>query len=519
MALHLLWGLILWFSISKYGLGVSTDAVHQLFGGLNLAAGRGLTSYDGSFLILWPPLYPILLGVVRGITGMQMLAAATVLQGAAFLVFAWCLSQMLVRLFPQRFGLAVAAAILVQVGSVMVVAAAMVGPDYVHLAFAVLTLFLTGRYIESGSKRTFVALAAACTLTTMQRYLGVAAVAAAAVAVLVLARGALTQRVRNAAWLSLTVVPMAVWLALTSPLYSLRDPISLEENLAWFSRSVLEWFVGPIAPRQPLGLPSALFWLVALTLAAGALLLAWRRDRPNATPAQTGGTQARFPLAYLFPILVYGLCYVLALFGSASLAYFNKLGGRFLLPLYVPLILLPVAGMDTVLLLVKRVDSRLGRALATAGCCVLLAALGGSLLRSSVPLLIDSHSRGVSDGENAFNTKPWHENQAVRYWRQYPTHEDYILLSNEPDGVAFHTMHATRPAPRRSSGPYGETALPLEGYESELFGSGQDVFLIWIEPSSYEHYFPPEDLRTTMDVVTIFEGEGGSIFELRPRLQ
>jgi hypothetical protein len=41
MTLHLLWGLILWFSISKYGLGVSTDAVHQLFGGLNLASGPG----------------------------------------------------------------------------------------------------------------------------------------------------------------------------------------------------------------------------------------------------------------------------------------------------------------------------------------------------------------------------------------------------------------------------------------------------------------------------------------------
>jgi hypothetical protein len=515
-ALHLLWGLILWFSISKYGLGVSTDAVHQLFGGLNLASGHGFTSYDGSFLILWPPLYPILLALVHAITGMQMLAAATVVQGAAFLGLAWCLSLLLIRIFAHRFGLAVVAAILMQVGSVMVFAAGMVGPDYVHLALVVLTLLLTGRYIESGSKRTFVALAAACTLTTLQRYLGVAAVAAAAAAILVLAQGGLGRRARNAAWLGLTIVPMATWLALTSPLYSLRNPITLEENLAWFSRSILEWFLGPIAPRQPLSLATSLFWLLALTLTTGSLLLAWHRDRPTLQQAQSGGTEGRFPLAYLLPILAYALCYALTLFGSASFAYFNKLGGRFLLPLYIPLMLLPVAAADSVLHLVKNVDSKVIRTLVTVSCYTLLAALGVSLLRFSAPLIIESHASGVSDGENAFNTRAWHQNPSIVYWRQHPPDQEHLVFSNEPDGVAFHTMHATQPAPRRTSGPYGDTLLPLERYASELFGPGLDVFLIWIQPSLSAHYYTPEDLKTAMEVVTVFESDGGSILELRP---
>jgi hypothetical protein len=448
---------------------------------------------------------------------MQMLAAATVVQGAAFLVLGFCLVLLLVRIFPHRFGLSVAAAILVQVGSVMVIAAGMVGADYVHLALVVLTLVLTGRYIESNSKQTFVALAAACTLITLQRYLGVAAVAAAAASILVLAQGGLGQRARNAAWLGLTIMPMATWLALTSPLYSLRDPITLEENFAWFSRSILEWFLGPIAPRQPLGVPSALFWLLALILAVVSMLLLWRRDRPISETAQTSGTKAQYPLAYLFPILAYAVCYVLALFGSASVAYFNKLGGRFLLPLYIPLILLLVAAADAVLHLMTKVDSKVARALITMGCYTLLAGLGASLLRFSAPLVIESHASGVSSGENAFNTEAWHENQAIHYWQQHQPDQAYLVFSNEPDGVSFHTMQAARPAPRRASGPYGDTLFPLEGYASKLFGSGQDVFLIWIEPSSSAHYYTPEDLRTAMDVVAIFESEGGSIFELRPR--
>jgi hypothetical protein len=401
----------------------------------------------------------------------------------------------------------------------MVSAAGMVGPDYVHVALVMLTLVLTGRYIESNSNRTFVALGAACMLATLLRYLGVAAVAASALAILVLAQGGLRQRARNAAWLGLTMLPVALWLAFTSPLYSLRDPITLEENFTWFSRSILEWFVGPIAPRQPLELPASLLWMLCLILAIGALLLAWRRDRPLAQQAKISGTNARYPLAYLLPVLVYALCYVFALFGSASLAYFNKLGGRFLLPLYIPLILLPVAAADAVLDLMRKADSRVARTLIIVGCCTLLAGLGAVLLRFSGPLIIESHASGVSDGENAFNTKAWQENPAIRYWQQHQPDQDHLVLSNEPDGVAFHTMHATRPAPRRTSGPYGDTLLPLETYASEFLDSRQDVFLIWIEPSLADHYYPPEELKRAMEVLTVFESQGGSIFELQPRTQ
>ncbi len=61
MTFHMLWGLVLWFSISKYGLGISTDSMQLLFSALNLSQGKGLYSFDGSFVSLWPPLYPMLL--------------------------------------------------------------------------------------------------------------------------------------------------------------------------------------------------------------------------------------------------------------------------------------------------------------------------------------------------------------------------------------------------------------------------------------------------------------------------
>jgi hypothetical protein len=48
LAFHTAWAFVLWLSISKYGLGVSSDSVDYMFAGVNLVEGRGLVSYDGS---------------------------------------------------------------------------------------------------------------------------------------------------------------------------------------------------------------------------------------------------------------------------------------------------------------------------------------------------------------------------------------------------------------------------------------------------------------------------------------
>ena len=516
MTLHLLWGLVLWFSISKYGLGVSTDGVQQLFGGLNLASGNGLVSYDGGPLILWPPLYPVLLALARWITGMQMLGAAVVVQAAAFIGLALALAVLFLKVFNGDLGLAIAGTVLAQAGSVVVIAFGMVGADYVHVFLVALILVLTGHYIESGSRRAFVALAGVCILATMQRYLGAAAVATAALTVLALARGGFWRRLWNGMVLCSTTLPMAVWLGITSQLYTRRGPISLEENFTWFSRAILEWFLGPISAKRGLEQSIALLWFVLLALVAITLVDAVRRGEAP-PPVQEEGRRPRTSgLPYLFPLLLYGACYTLALFGSASMAYFNKLGGRFLLPLYVPVVSLPILAAGSILRWVKRVGSRLVRTVVVAGCYIALAGLAGVVLRITYPLIIVSHAEGAVGGENAFNTREWNENPSIQFWRDRKSDGNYVQLSNEPDGVAFHTQHATRPAPRRTSGPYGTQELPISGYGPALFGSGNDVYLVWIEPNPYDHYYGVDELKAIASVETLFSSESGSVYQLRP---
>jgi hypothetical protein len=353
-------------------------------------------------------------------------------------------------------------------------------------------------------------------LVTLQRYLGLAATATAIAAVAVLSRTNWRRRLGDAIGLALTAVPMTVWLAITSQTYTRRGPITFEENFSRFSVSVLEWFVGPTSRKADVGAEQVVLWAAIAALTATALFFT-RRDPSTAKEATQPEEARQVAWPYVRVLLLYGLLYVLALFGSASMAYFNKLEGRFILPLFVPLMALPVIAADALVQAARRSGRmQISYALAIIGGLAVMG-LGATLLRATYPAVMESRGRGVVGGENSFNNETWYENPAVRYWKDHTPTGTFVLFSNEPDGVAFHTWHAVEPAPRRISGPYGKDVMPVEDFTDELFGQGLEAYLIWIEPSSYDYYYAPQELEAIAEMETQMQDEGGSVYRLSPK--
>ncbi len=497
MFLHLLWGTVLWLSISNLGLGLSTDSVPLLFAGSNLAAGRALLSFDGSPLILWPPLYPILLATIHLLTGLSTFAAAHVLQVVAFLGISACLSVLSLRLFPDDLILALAASLLSEVGVVVVSSFSMVGSDYLHLFLVVLCALLVALYVEHPSGRLYLGIFAVAMLAMLQRYLGIATIAMAAAAMAWRTTGSLRQRLVRSAFISLAATPSVLWLVLTSPLDARRAPVSFTENFGWFSRGILGWFLPADAIQaHPVFYPT-LLWILLALIAFG--LWAGRSSVPP----------------FAMPVLLFGAVYALVLFGSASIAYYNRLEGRFLLPLYIPFVVALLLAVQAALAAAHRrfpaFDIR-----ARIAAFGLLAILFLLLLSVTLPAVLASHW-GLAAGDNVFNTYEWHDNGALRYWQRHSPGGSYILLSNEPDGVAFYTQHSCSASPRRLSGPYGQVEFPVESYAASLFASGRPVYLLRIEPDDRSYYYKPEDLASIATVEQLYAGPGGAVYRLSPK--
>jgi hypothetical protein len=504
MIFHSLWGLVLWFSISKYGLGISTDSVHLLFGATNFSAGRGLISFDRSFLSIWPPLYPLLLSLVHLSSGLSVFFSANVLQTLAFIGLSLCLSLLFLKIFPDNFLLAFAGNLLSDIGVVVLTSFNIVGPDYVHLAFVIFFIWLAGAYLEHGSPRIFVILFVVGMLAMLQRYLGLAVIATGAAAVLFFSEGAFLQRIIRSLLLSLSALPAGLWLYITSRSIERRAPISFLENFSWFSRSILEWFFPSEAVKAHPGLYIAGLWILIIGLIVLLLL---------------SSSRVKLFSVYNIPVFIYGIFYTLLLFGSASVTYFNKLGGRFLLPLYIPFVTLIT--MAAGILLRRNSDngglSRFLPRLVSASSIGVLVIIAGLLLQVSLPVVLESRANGAAGGENVFNTTTWYENKALNYWLSHQPRGKYLLLSNYSDGVAFYTQHACFGSPRQYSGPYGKEEYPVSGYASELFSSGLDVYIIWIEPNEYSYFYKVEDLSSIALIEPLFVSGDGGVYRLKPR--
>jgi len=483
---------------------------------MNFWAGRGLISYDGGLLILWPPLYPVLLGLVHGIFHLEMLAAANALQIAAFVGLSVCLAILFTEIFPHNLPLAIAATVLADVGVVVLISFDTAGSDYLGLFLSMLCVLLTGRYLGSRSPTAFVGMAVLAVLAVLNRYLGMALIVAGLLAILVFAQMTLGKRVWSGVIFSASALPGLLWLAITSRLYARRPPISFAENFDWFSRSILGWFFEARELKRAVSQDVLWLWAIIVGLVLVVLLLGPRRSGRDGA-AIDASRRSSPPTGYMAVLLLFGSCYVAILFGAASAAYFNKLGGRFLLPLYIPLILLPVAAADRIMERARQASSSGMRLAASAACYAALGILAVLLLQVTMPKAIESHAHGAVGGENAFNTEAWRENTAIQYWLGHVPQGNYVLLSNQPDGVAFHTQHAVSASPRRTTGPYGTEEYPLDSYAQKLFHSGGAVYLVWMEPNPCAYCYSVDDLAQIARVEPLATSDEGGVYRLEPK--
>jgi hypothetical protein len=315
-------------------------------------------------------------------------------------------------------------------------------------------------------------------------------------------RAAVKQRLGRSLLMALSVLPSGLWLLIMSKLTKSREPASFTDNFTWFSKSILGWFFPAEAVEANL-IPSIIcLWVIVAGAIIGFLLLSRR---------------FKSPAAFSIPVFTYGIFYVLVLFGAASIEYFNKLAGRFLLPFYFPFMTFFVVTLGLLLERARQFASALWRRVVSMSVVCVLALAAFGLLQNTIPLVIHSRSRGAP-GENAFNTAAWHENDAMNYWLAHRPGGGYLLFSNAPDGVAFYTWHPCLASPRQFDGPYSQVEIPPASYVSELFSSGHDVYLVWIEPGSDTYYYRIEELTSVAYVQTLFAGRDGSVYRLRSRV-
>ena len=340
-----------------WGVFLGLDSLYYLDAARNLAAGEGFTHFDGTlYTLMWPPLYPLLLAVLS-LGLFDPAAIAGPLGAAAFGFAVFVVGRTLARRLRSRF-LAVWGGLSAALAVPLADQAAWAMTDSLLILFSVLALAETESFLAGGRRRSGALVRAAvfAGLAWASRLVGAAVPGAAGLLLLFCGGAPFRQRLRHTLVFSvIAAAPMGLWFLRHLWVLDWTGAESraahrpLAGLLGELGRGLLDW-ARPAPAEGALGGPGPLLALAGL--AAAALLplaVTALRDRPGRRGAERGGGRRRSPGRPGTVFGAFALCYLALLLATVAAIDLRGLPPRYLLPLFLPLLVVVAATLDRLL--------------------------------------------------------------------------------------------------------------------------------------------------------------------------
>ena len=499
LALSLLGGGLALARTSFWGVGLGNDAVNYIAVARNLLEGEGFVGYlenDYSLYIWWPPLYPALLAAA-GFGVFDPHDTAAPLNAVIFGLTVFCVGQYLRRRLKSRFLFWWVCAILaLSIPLIWMASFALTGALFVLMA--TLALIQCDEYLDHGKTSALIWAAVFSALAWQTRYVGVAVPALVGMMLLFQTGATMPQRVKRIAGYSLIVAaPMGLWLLRNYLLigeltggradvdYSLAD---VWGDIATIVRAGWENIYVPLIELFPASSTLGLIVLVIAGLAA--IIIA--------------------PLVYIFinglwqsrncakprPVIIFGgfalLYFIMLIAGAMSGSSWNGIEARYIIPLYLPLLVAAVLVLDQFLRYSMSGNPRgsvarwpiIGayarfrvRGIPLPS-LMLMAALGFCVVVMLAANALDFR-RVAAGGISDFASSRWVNSDTMRYIREnltlaqvHTSEPGLVFIYTDGDAAAYWRL----PLIREPS-----TTRNKEGNYGDNFASGRERLRYWLE--------------------------------------
>ena len=483
---------------ATYGAAVDGDSVFVLSTAMNFLAGEGWLNARGTPLVWWPPLFPLLLVALGGV-GIEPLEAGRLVNAAAFgLTILAAGLYLRSNLRSQWLTLGTTVAILSSL-------------PLSHLAayfrtealFVLLTLLALIRLAAFLHRKTDAALywaAVFTALAALTRYPGVVLIAIGVLILLPLARLRHTLVFGAIASVPLLAVLAHNWVV-ADTLTGQRTGTgqSLSDSLSQVADTFREWVV---PPNTPDGLTYLLWLAVGMVGVSGVLCATQRRsDDSRRNPQPTN--DPRLEPALLFGVFTVG--YLVAMVAIVPIKVPEPILSRFLLPVYVPLLLAAVLLLDRFLSI--EATGWMGAVHYVMVSLVLLAALAHVGWSAHRNLTITAEARVAGFG--MYNNDYCATSEILNYLRDTPI--DGRMYSNNLNLAWFWD---------RTAPPGKHQRLPHELHSltsTILRGSdGYPSYILWSrkEKQHAVYVFDDLDIRLLPGVEPVAELSDGAVFRV-----
>ena len=325
---------------ATYGAAVDGDSVFVLSTAMNFLAGEGWLNARGTPLVWWPPLFPLLLVALGGV-GIEPLEAGRLVNAAAFgLTILAAGLYLRSNLRSQWLTLGATVAILSSLPL------SHLGAYFrTEALFVLLTLLALIQLAAFLNRKTDAALywaAVFAALAALTRYPGVVLIAIGVLILLPLARLRHTLVFGAISSVPLLAVLAHNWVV-ADTLTGQRTGTgqSLSDSLSQVADTFREWVV---PPNTPDGLTYLLWLAVGMVGVSGVLCATRRRSDDSRRILLNIQTTHAWNPALLFGMFTVG--YLVFMVAIVPIKVPEPILNRFLLPVYVPLLLAAVLLLD-----------------------------------------------------------------------------------------------------------------------------------------------------------------------------
>ena len=499
---------------ATYGAAVTTDTILHLSTALNLLAGEGYREFTGLVVAGWPPLFTLLLAAF-GWIGIEPLAAGRWVNAAAFGLTLLAAGLYLHSNLRWRL-LALAASVVILTALPLNHFASYCITEPLFVLFTCLALMQLAAFLNRKTNAALYWAAVFTALAALTRYAGVVLIGTGVLMLLPLARLKHTLVFGAISSLPLLAVLAHNWTVRAESNYDpfLENDLVIHGTLteggegrgsgqslsAGLSQAVEvfgEWVVPPNAPDEV----AYLLWLavVAVVLAGAAVSChPNRRQDPEAAPPSFG----------LGPSLLFGVfasLHLVFIIAAVPFTVGHEIPARYLLPIYVPLLLTAVFLLDR-FLSIEASGWRRPIRYGLASLVVLggLAHVGCSAHRN---LTITAQAQVAGYEDWTYNGSYWASSEILNYIRD-----------NRISGRVYSNDDWLTWFWDRTAAPGKHQRLPDEIYNltSSILRSTDDdsAYIAWlrIEKSFYD--FNGLDIRVLPGVEPVAELADGVVFRV-----
>ena len=516
---------------ATYGAAVTTDSTVFLSTALNFLAGEGWRDFTGALTVRWPPLFPLLLAV-GGWVGIEPLEAGRWINAMAFgliILVAGCWLRSNLR--SQWLAL-VATAILAASRPLSEIASHLL-TDSLFVLFTLLALMQLAAFLQRGERTSLWWAAVFTALAVLTRYPGVVLIGAGILMLLVRRTPPLAARLKDAVVFgAISSIPLAGVLTrnwvLSDTLtggrsgsgQSLFDSLSRVVDVfrEWvMPQDAVEWFAYLL--RRATGLSTSDWFGSLLWATTGLVVVAM----VVVVVLSGRGKSPSFGLGPVLPFGVFVALYLVFMVAVVPLVIPVDLPTRYLLPVYVPLLLAAVLLLDWFLCI--KGAGRVGAAKWGLASLVLLGVFAhtGFSAHRNLRLTAKTLEPGYLE-DGAYNTAGWQQSETLNYIRDnriegmtYSNNPFLVWFVNRPVTVNERSKHDALPFKIRDwpQEPISESDAASDVPIYPIFWIKDDR-IVWIKDDYRSVYYDYNDLdiRLLPNVEVVTELSDSVVFRL-----